>query len=62
MPTVSTTRRALALDGQIEVILAGAAANAARAATDELEQALAREGALAEPIERIRLLHDADAS
>ena len=51
-----------ALDEQIEGILAGAAANAARAAVDELEQALAREGASAELIERIRWLQTADAS
>jgi sulfite reductase alpha subunit-like flavoprotein len=51
-----------ALDEQIEGILAGAAANAARAAADELEQALAREGASARLIERIAWLQNADAS
>jgi hypothetical protein len=51
-----------ALDEQIEGILSGAAANAARAAADELEQALAREGASTELIERITWLQNADAS
>jgi sulfite reductase alpha subunit-like flavoprotein len=51
-----------ALDEQIDGLLAAAAANAARTATDELEQALAREGASAELIERIRWLQNADAS
>jgi sulfite reductase (NADPH) flavoprotein alpha-component len=50
-----------ALDDQVEGILAGAAATAARAAADELEHALAREGASAELTERIRWLQKADA-
>ena len=54
-------RRAFALDEQIEGVLAGAAANAARAAADELEHALAREGASAPLIERIAWLQNADA-
>jgi hypothetical protein len=51
-----------ALDEKIDGILAGAAANAARRAADDLEQALAREGASAELMERIRWLQNADAS
>ena len=50
-----------ALDDQLEGILAGAAANAARARADELEQALAREGDSAELTERISRLQNADA-
>ena len=51
-----------ALDEEIEGLLAGAAANAARAAADELEQHLASEGASAELIERVSRLQNADAS
>ena len=51
-----------ALDEQIEGVLAGAAATAARADADELEQALAHEGASAELIERVSWLQSADAS
>jgi sulfite reductase alpha subunit-like flavoprotein len=50
-----------ALDEQIEGVITGAAADAARAAAERLEGALAREGASAKLIERIAWLQSADA-
>jgi cytochrome b involved in lipid metabolism len=50
-----------ALDEQLESVLAGAAAHAARAAADELEQALVGDGASAALLERVTWLQDADA-
>jgi NAD(P)H-flavin reductase len=50
-----------ALDEQIEGVLAGTAAKAARAAADELEHALARDGASAELLERVGRLQSGDA-
>jgi sulfite reductase (NADPH) flavoprotein alpha-component len=51
-----------ALDEQIEAVLAGPAASAARAAADELEHALARDGAAEELLTRISRLQSADAA
>jgi sulfite reductase (NADPH) flavoprotein alpha-component len=50
-----------ALAEEIDGVLAGAAADAARAAADELEEALARDGASAELLERIGRVQSADA-
>lgn len=50
-----------ALDEQVDGILAGPAAKAARTAAEELERALTREGASAELVERTEWLQNADA-